>query len=187
MTRPSWLQTFTGKQYLYVDPRPEMICIEDIAHALSNQCRFAGQCRTFYSVGQHSLLASAWVASYTKCAPEERRKLEMLALLHDASEAYLVDVPAPVKPLLQGYAQLETLAMGAIATKFRLDLRDFSDPRIKHIDMVMLATEKRDLLGPEPAPWLPMPEPGKFHILPEPPHIVEEEFLARFKQLGVAS
>ena len=50
-----WIQTFTGKRMYPLDPKPEDICIEDIAHALSNICRFTGHTKKFYSVGEHSI------------------------------------------------------------------------------------------------------------------------------------
>src|ERR1700693_75116 len=66
-----WIQTFTGRQFWPLDPRPEEVCIEDIAHGLSNECRFAGQCRSFYSVAQHSVLCARNVLPM-----EEKRHLK---------------------------------------------------------------------------------------------------------------
>lgn len=86
-----------------------MICIEDIAHALSLQCRFSGHIPEFYSVAQHSVLVS-------KLVPQT---LKLQALLHDASEAYLVDIPRPIKKGLNNYNLLEHKLMLAIAAKFR--------------------------------------------------------------------
>ena len=57
-----WIQVYTGGQFWPLDPRPEEIHIEDIAHALALTCRFTGHCREFYSVAQHSLLVSYYVA-----------------------------------------------------------------------------------------------------------------------------
>ena len=71
-----WIQTYTGKQYAYFECGPEQICIEDIARALSNLCRFTGHCKKFYSVAQHSVLVS------------HRTKNPFLGLMHDADEAY---------------------------------------------------------------------------------------------------
>ena len=82
-----WIQTFTGRAFYVLDPRPEDVDIEDIAHALSMQCRFAGHCREFYSVAQHSVTAS-WLVP-----PEDA----LWGLLHDAAEAYVVDLPRPIK------------------------------------------------------------------------------------------
>jgi len=104
-----FIRTFTGKLMNVFNPEPEMICIEDIAHALSLQCRFSGHISGFYSVAQHSVLVA-------KLVPEP---LKLQALLHDASEAYLVDIPRPIKKGLNNYNLLEHKLMLAIAAKFR--------------------------------------------------------------------
>lgn len=102
------IRTFTG---LYIDvfnPTPEMICIDDIAHGLSNVCRFAGQISRFYSVAQHSLMV---------CNSVEK-EYKMQALLHDASEAYLGDMPSPIKRMFPEYKNVEQNLMSVIAEKF---------------------------------------------------------------------
>ncbi|WP_209744070.1 HD family hydrolase [Klebsiella michiganensis] len=93
----SFIQTFTGKHFNYLDIQQDAIEIEDIANALSNICRFAGHLPEFYSVAQHSVLTSNLV-------PQE---FALEALLHDAAEAYLQDIPAPLKRLLPGYRAIE--------------------------------------------------------------------------------
>ena len=104
---PGCIRTFTG---LYIDvfePKPEMICIEDIAHGLSMQCRFGGQLPKFYSVAQHSIHCSEIVSDH----------LKLEALLHDASEAYLLDIPSPIKNRMPEYKAVEDRLMKAIAAK----------------------------------------------------------------------
>lgn len=59
--RGDWIQTFTGRRFWPLDPRPEDVCIEDIAHALSLKCRFGGHCTRFYSVAEHSVHVSNYV------------------------------------------------------------------------------------------------------------------------------
>jgi uncharacterized protein len=92
------MQTYTGLAFWPLDPRPDEIRLVDIAHALSKLCRYGGQCLSFYSVAEHSLL----VASK---APDH---LKLVALMHDASEAYLLDIPRPIKRHLAGYAESKT-------------------------------------------------------------------------------
>lgn len=105
---PGCIRTFTGKYFNPCEPNSELICIEDIAHALSMQPRFGGHLPVFYSVAQHCVQVcwSVW--------PEIR----LSALLHDASEAYLIDVPRPVKDQLPNYREIEDRLMHVISWKF---------------------------------------------------------------------
>jgi uncharacterized protein len=73
---PDCIRTYTGLYINVFNPKPEMIEIEDIAHALSFQCRFGGHLPKFYSVAQHSLNCSYLV---------KEPALKLTALLHDAS------------------------------------------------------------------------------------------------------
>jgi hypothetical protein len=106
---PNCIRTFTGIYMNVFEPTLEMICIEDIAHALSMQCRFGGHLPEFYSVAEHS-----WYCH--KLVRQEKNKLA--ALLHDASEAYLLDIPSPIKKNLSNYKEIEENLMKLIAEKF---------------------------------------------------------------------
>ena len=130
-----WLQTYTGRQFWPMDPRPDEIHIEDVAHSLAMQCRYAGHCQRFYSVAEHSVLLARWVSRETF-----DNGLALWALLHDASEAYLVDVPRPVKPFLRGYDVAEARVMLAVCERFGLPL---AMPEIVHdADSRILVDEK---------------------------------------------
>lgn len=137
----SWILTRTGKHFDLVDPQPDMINVLDIAHGLSNCCRFAGQSHLFYSVAQHSVLASEIV-------PEG---FELEALLHDASEAYLGDVTRPLKQLLPDYREIERRVEDAIRAAFGLP--SVQSEAVSHADRVMLATERRDLMPKDASEW----------------------------------
>ena len=185
--RSTWLQTFSGKQFIPLAPTVEMICVEDIAHGLGNLCRYSGQCREFYSVGQHSVMASHVITTldgFLRLSADERRLLQLVALLHDAPEAYIVDVPTMIKQHLPVYKEIESNVMRTIAQKFNIDFALFSHPLVHEADMTMLATEKRDLMGPEPAPWIDMPKPYGGHIFPMEPKKAKQTFLDRFTELG---
>lgn len=147
------MQTHTGKVVDLSRFAEEDICIEDIAHALSQIIRFTGHAKAPYSVAQHSLLVA-------EIAPPEHR---LWALLHDASEAYLGDVASPLKTLLPQYRELEDQFQKVIAGRFGLP---YPIPAaVKHADRVALMVEKRDLLLVQHE-W-----PGEF--APESPlHIV---------------
>ena len=133
-----YLQTVSGKPVNPFDPDPESLDIEDIARALANQCRFGGHCRVFYSVAQHSVLVSELV---------ERRGGDVEdafgALMHDAAEAYLGDMPHPLKhrsSLGAAFKAAEDHLEKAIRDRFAIR----SDaPQIKRADRALLATERR--------------------------------------------
>jgi len=131
---PDCIRTFTGIYVNVFEPTPEMICIEDIAHALSNQCRFSGHLPTFYSVAQHCTLMSSGM--------QEVHQLG--ALLHDASEAYLLDIPSPIKKRLSNYKEIEDNLMGLIAQKFGFEYPLHN--RIKQTDTFMLEWEWSTLM-----------------------------------------
>jgi hypothetical protein len=166
-----WLQTATGKSFWPLDPRPEEICIEDIAHALSHQCRFNGHCNTFYSVAQHSIIVSR------HCSIENR----LWGLLHDAAEAYVCDIPRPLKPFLSGYKEIETNISNVIADHFGLS-RQMPD-EVKRIDSAILADEANQIMAPPPQDWF-LPEPPlNVTISPVGPLDAKYMFLEEFQKL----
>lgn len=137
----TWQLTYSGLKFDIADPQPDMIVPTDIAHALANECRFAGHTRYFYSVAQHSVIASQIVA--TQYALE--------ALLHDASEAYIKDIPRPLKQLLPDYRAIEQKIERAIRARFGLP--EVQSDEVSQADRVLLATERRDLMPDEPSDW----------------------------------
>ena len=169
-----WIQTFTGRAFWPLAPQPEEVVIEDVAHALAHLCRYTGHTRTFFSVAQHSVLASHAVPAADA----------LWALLHDASEAYLADVARPVKAFLPEYRVAEERLELCIARRFGLPWP--MPASVREADRRLLATERRDLMTRPPAPWLatervdPYPEV----IAPWTPRVAEVQFLARFKELG---
>lgn len=128
---PNCIRTYSGKYFNPCDPDSSLIEIEDIAHALSMQVRFGGHLPTFYSVAQHSVL--------TRQLVKPDPKLELTALMHDASEAYLIDVPRPVKEQLSNYKEIEDRLMKVIAEKFGF-IWPFP-PEVKDADEKMLRNE----------------------------------------------
>ena len=171
-----WMQTFTGNRFFPQDPRPEEIHIKDIAHSLSQQCRFAGHTTSFYSVAQHSVYVSYQV-------PPE---WALWGLLHDASEAYLVDVPRPVKYRLTGYEQMERDVMQAVCIRFGLleyPVWEGGLPApVREADERMLATEAREFMR-DPQNWTDLAEPYDFRLRSWTSIEAEIDFLERFKNL----
>ena len=128
-----------------VDPlniQPKNINIVDIAHSLSMMARANGHFKHFYSVAQHSI----------NCAIEAKtrglsKRIQLACLLHDAAEAYIADVPRPVKNKLIGYDKIEKKISDVVYSKF--DLKEFADKEhkeIKEIDDALLYYEFRDLM-----------------------------------------
>ena len=140
MTTSTLFTTVSGQQVDILNPAPDAIHILDIAHGLALQCRFAGQIPEFYSVAQHSVMVSRLVP----------REDALWGLLHDASEAYISDLPAPLKatPRLTGYRMVEAGLMNAALKRFGLAGQYCDMPRsVRHADKIALATEFRDLRG----------------------------------------
>lgn len=181
-----WSQTYTGRQFWPCDPRPDDVCIEDIAHALALQCRFAGHCRVPYSVAEHSVRVSLVVERLADdgCCGERLRRAVLAALLHDASEAYCVDVPRPLKPYLRGYKDIEARVMRAIESWADLPSGACDGPMVKRADEVLLMTEARDIMSAPPVAWTfaqgAAAQPLDEVIVPWDWRRAEAEFLARF-------
>lgn len=167
-----WIQTYTGKQFFPFDPKPDQIDITDIAHALSNTCRYTGHCRYYYSVAQHSVHVAEQL---------EGSKLALAGLLHDASEAYLADVARPIKGHIEGYADLEKTLDEAIAEKFGVEY-PWPDA-VKDVDTRILFDERAVLLGPSPADWGIDAEPLGIHIVPWANEGAKAAFLGLFNYL----
>jgi hypothetical protein len=133
-----YLQTVSGRWVNPFDPDPDQLDAGDIARALANQCRFGGHSRVFYSVAQHSVIVSRLV--------EERGgdiEDAFAALMHDATEAYLGDMPHPLKhrsPLGAAFKAAENDLEQAIRDRFRIKP---DVPEIKRVDRSLLAAERR--------------------------------------------
>lgn len=96
------VETYTGRFVNVAAPEPSTIDIRDVAHALANTCRYGGHCSTYYSVAEHAVLC-AWYSSRKNPDP----LIALAALHHDDAEAYLGDIPRPIKGLLgPAYADL---------------------------------------------------------------------------------
>lgn len=168
-----WMQTFTGQVFWPMDPRHDEIHISDIAHALSNACRYAGHVRRFYSVAEHSVLLSRHFASLP---------LRKWALLHDATEAYLVDVPRPVKPFLGGYREAEDELMRVVARRFDLG-GDIIPEAVKIADGRILCDEREQAMAPCATDWNLVGPPLGVTLRFWSPEVAEAEFLIAYREL----
>lgn len=170
----SYIQTLSGKKFSYQFATADDIDIEDIANALSNICRFAGHLPEFYSVAQHSVLTSLIVPA----------EFAFEALMHDAAEAYCQDIPAPLKALLPDYQRIETLVDDLIRQKYGINPEQAAV--VKYADLVMLATERRDLDIDDGSVWQVLegiPTTDVFQITPLRPGQAFGLFMNRFNEL----
>lgn len=127
--------TFTGELIDVFNLDPNKVHIEDIAHALANQCRWGGHTRKFYSVAEHSL----------KCKDYVLPNLEFSALMHDSAESYLYDLCSPIKRWMPFYRFLEHRILKVLSKKF-----GFQYPfpiQVKLVDKQVLALEYEDLIA----------------------------------------
>lgn len=166
-----WIQTYTGLQFWPIDPKPEDVCIEDIAHALSNLCRYNGHTEKFYSVAEHSIYVSYYVG----------QQFALVGLLHDAAEAYLSDVPRPIKPYLKGYKEIEHTVSCVIFERMGIiDKYKFCCGHIKAVDNAILADEAYQVMGKAPAAWYLAEPPLGIEIQCWAPEKAKKLFLKRY-------
>ena len=155
---PPAVQLRSGNIFDYANIGEMQFDIEDIAHALSNICRFNGHTREFYSVAQHSVLVSSIV-------PEEHA---LAALLHDAAEAYCGDVVSPLKQLLPVYQSILNTVEQQLFKSIGLEWPVAAC--VKEADLTILATEVRDLMMPHDHHWANLkrftPTDETIHALP---------------------
>jgi hypothetical protein len=175
-----FIQTLSGRRVNPLDAAPEDIDPVDIANSLANLCRFGGHSRGFYSVAQHSVIVCDLLEE-RGATPDEL----MAALLHDAAEAYLGDLPHPIKhrsALGAAFRTAEKQLEAVIIERFALPE---ASARIKPLDRALLATERRifstiswewpELDGVEPLPLV---------IEPWLPDRAREEFTRRYDHLA---
>jgi 5'-deoxynucleotidase YfbR-like HD superfamily hydrolase len=181
-TSGSAIQTYSGRRFSPLEPDAAQIDIRDIAHALANLCRFGGHCSSFYSIGQHSCV----VADAVEASAADATTV-LCALLHDASEAYLGDLPHPVKhrsPLGDLYREIEAPLQAAILARFGLPAD--TPPLVKRIDRAALAAERVALMRPADDEWWPEldgVEALEIAVESWEPGRAAREFLARFERL----
>lgn len=126
-----------------VDPwhlQPDDVNFYDIAQALSLTNRFMGQTASPFSVAAHSL----WVLKAVERILPGDLDTQLAALLHDASEAYLCDIPSPLKrrPEFAAYREAEHRAQNAIAAAANLDPAYFDMPEVKDADFASYVIER---------------------------------------------
>ncbi len=179
---PPWMQTRNRIAFDLLEPRAKSVMIFDVAWGLSRIARYTGHTLKHYSVAQHSVLVAATVTVLLR-----RPDLALVALLHDAAEAYVGDVSQPVKRAMRAiaaggmspYDVLEERVQAAIWKHFDvpLDFVKASKDVIKKADLMMLAAEKRDLMSPPVREWQLTEEASSFTIDPWPAEVAYELYI----------
>lgn len=165
------MQTFTGRKFFPLDPRPEDVDIRDIAHSLAMQCRYNGHSTAFMSVAEHCVLISHVVSSENA----------LWALLHDATEAYVGDMIRPLKIDMPEYRRAENIVMDAIADHF--DINPVMPEEVHEIDTRILLDERATLFDAPAGDWRVPGEPLGITIPCWSPAEAERTYLERFNQL----
>ena len=138
----STITTYTRKHFDPVHPAPELLCVEDFAHALPMICRGNGHVTTFWSVGEHCICCAKEAA-----ARGYSRRLVLACLLHDASECYMSDVPRPLKQEMPRYREIEDHLLSVIYEKYLgSDLTAEEQRMMKQIDNDLLWYDLTNLL-----------------------------------------
>lgn len=164
----------SGHRFDLLDPASSEFDIADIAHGLAHVCRYAGQCRQFYSVAEHSLIVSQCVEEFA-----------FEALMHDAAEAFIGDITRPLKQLLPDYKVIEANIEREIAKRF--GLRADAKAAIKEADLRVLAAEQMQIMAPGCADWAKDAgiEPADITVRGLLPERAQAEFLDRYRSLQI--
>lgn len=203
----TYITTLSGRQLHIFNPAPDQFDHEDLATGLSNECRWGGQMKRFYSVAQHALyvgLHAQALATQAGLGSEVSRGIGLLGHLHDAAEGLgLRDMPTPIKRFLPEYVAAEHELLMCVLCKYAGHLFD-SDlfrakaavvsgrgymepvlhPFVGDADAVLLATEHRDLITHRvEGSWKPAAKPLSMTIRPVEPKEAKAAWLKRFDEL----
>ena len=174
-----WIQTYTGRAFHFADFTTEDLCIEDIAHALSMECRYGGHCAWHYSVAQHSVHVHDALVDLGLDDLTLRQ-----GLLHDSPEAYIKDIPRPLKETLgHGYKALDQAIWHAICRRYNMPT--VMAPIVKEVDLRLALDEKEYLLSSPDKEWTGISvqfQPLRTVIPEWSPSRAKSEFLNRFRR-----
>lgn len=172
-----FLMVKTGTKFYPLDPKIEEIHIEDIAHSTSMMCRYNGHTEIFYSVASHAIMVCKEL-QYRGCSP----LVQMWGLLHDGSEAYICDIPRPLKGDLKEYSGIEKKIQDLIYLKFSGVIpSEFTYMPVKCIDDEALLFEAKNYVQDHSWIW----KDPEIHVEPVigPSEVVKPKFLEQYYRL----
>ena len=171
--RSGVIETATGTPFDLFDPNPDDVHLQDIATGLAHTCRFGGHCRPFYSVAQHSILVSREFSD---------SRLQLLGLLHDGAEAYIGDIPRPLKTEVDLFDAVEQRILDAIWSALAVDPPTEEEwTRVMNADDRLLAYEAAHLL--EDGSWADPAPSLEYDLKSASTPVVREQFLERAESL----
>ena len=174
-TAAKFIETYTGRKFYPLFPEPSAISIIDIAHAISNQCRYSGHVRDFYCVAQHSCLLATYAEKVLKAPPIDCLQI----LMHDAPEGYLVDIARPVKQYMPEYRKWDHGVNDAIRQWLGIahsPIPAFQD----ELDSRVIADERAQLMSDSGNDWGHTLEPLGIEINGWLPRFAEQKFLLQY-------
>lgn len=183
----SWIQTHTNLAFDYNDINPDRIRLVDIARALSQQSRFLGHLNSFYSTAEHCYHVSQRAEALARGQGMSAADVLMCARwghLHDASEAYVGDLPSPLKrlPFMSGYVQLEHDIQAVLKEKYGIVTTPRMEEIVKQADLELCNTERQTLKGPPPADWADLPPSLEVKLYCFSPIQAEKVFLQHWSE-----
>jgi len=143
-----WFECFTGTKFYFGDPRPPMYRLDDIVQSLSKQCRYNGHTTKFYSVAEHCCHLYDWTKE-NRDSPTMKDLRTIL--MHDAGEAYVTDVPRPLKVKLSNYKEFEVAVETVLAQVY--DLHWPMPSWVKDLDTRILVDERAQVMNPSKNDW----------------------------------
>ena len=163
---------YSGKPFYPLDPSPDEVDIQDIAHSLSMTTRYGGHAKSFYTVAQHSVILSNIVS----------KENAFVALMHDATEAYIGDLIRPIKYMLPKFIELEENIWRAVALRYNLPI--VIPDEVKFHDTKICFTERNCLMNHTgETDWGHEVEPHDFIIEPWSQEKSYKMFIKRFEEL----
>lgn len=171
-----FIETYTGRMFKPLYPDPRAVSVIDIAHALANQCRYSGHTIWHYSVAHHSCLLAQYTEQVLK-----RPAIECLQILmHDAPEAYLVDIPRPVKQYMPEFRKWDHGINDAVREWLgvaHLPIPDYQD----ELDSRIISDERAQLMSDSGNDWgHAARHPLDIIISRWSPEHAEQQFLFRY-------